>query len=389
MISIIAAITFVIYLVSAVAHGWTWLTRASFFKDPGKVPQQIAIAGWCVQTVGLVFMWLGSNSSALVFSHLGGMVYLLSWFLTMIYLGTQLFVDVRWSGVLNMTLATLLIAFALLSPNTIWTIAPAGIEFETFCFGMNIILNTLGYAFLLTASILAIFILLKERRPLESLMMGYVSFVLVSLLLGIFKWSALFTGTTRIQFEWVEGLSLLLWSVCFILLFFSLFFAKGRDLRSSINWVFSGGLITLGVHLVKISHAVSKSGMGTHLFVILFGLLCAGAVLLRMYWMGEPIERRLPDLHKIESLMFHTTIIGFFCISLGMVTHSSWSYSFIGQYVQWNVKEMWLFVIWLFYGALLHNRIFSEFRNRNFSFYSLLGFFMIMFAVLRVNWVVL
>ncbi len=387
MSSMIISLLLFVYFLSAVMHAWTLLTRPGFFQDPGKLPQQTAALGWGLHTVILLFLWATSASSALMLSESHGLIFLAIWLLVTVYLGLQFFSDVRWAGALSMSLVVVLLIPLAMSSHFGLGVDPAGVEYESVSFGAHFFLTVLGYVFLIMGSVFGIFYLLKEKIQIESLMLGHAAITVMFLLFGMLKWHSFFTGTSRLRFEWIQFGSIIFWCLYFTAVFLNLYVF--RSLKILIQWIFSTSMCFLLVYLVSVFPWVNKHGAGLHVFTILFALTWSGGLLLRLFWIEEGIDKRLPDSVKMDSLCFYTLVAGFFFATLGFVSGGVWSYLFSGQYLAWNSKQIWMFVVWTFYGAVLHLRQFSSLKSWNFSVLSIVGFFIVMFTLLRVNWVIL
>jgi len=108
-----------------------------------------------------------------------------------------------------------------------------------------------------------------------------------------------------------------------------------------------------------------------------FGASFAGAVLY-LVDKGEA-ERRL------EALIFRTAYYGFALFSISMVIGGIWAYLAWGTYWLWKVKELWSFLIWIYYAGLLHALYVKKMRGKGVAWLSILGFAITMFTYLGVG----
>jgi ABC-type transport system involved in cytochrome c biogenesis permease subunit len=108
-----------------------------------------------------------------------------------------------------------------------------------------------------------------------------------------------------------------------------------------------------------------------------FGASFSGAVLY-LVDKGEA-ERRL------EALIFRTAYYGFALFSVSMVIGGIWAYLAWGTYWLWKVKELWSFLIWIYYAGVLHAIYVRKLRGRGFAWLSILGFAITMFTYLGVG----
>ncbi|MBW1868731.1 MAG: cytochrome c biogenesis protein CcsA [Deltaproteobacteria bacterium] len=69
------------------------------------------------------------------------------------------------------------------------------------------------------------------------------------------------------------------------------------------------------------------------------------------------IYSRLPSLATLDRINYYSIIYGFPFLTVGMITGSVYAQYALGRYWQWDPKEAWSLISWLFYAALLHQRI--------------------------------
>lgn len=108
-----------------------------------------------------------------------------------------------------------------------------------------------------------------------------------------------------------------------------------------------------------------------------FGASFAGAVLYLVS--GGEAERSL------EKLIFRTGYYGFALFTVSMVIGGIWAYLAWGTYWLWKVKELWSFLIWIYYAGFLHALYVKKLRGRGVAWLSILGFAITMFTYLGVG----
>jgi len=94
---------------------------------------------------------------------------------------------------------------------------------------------------------------------------------------------------------------------------------------------------------------------------------------------------RLPPLQALDNLNYFSLRAGFFLLTTGIITGSIWAEYAWGSYWNWDPKETWALITWLIYAALLHGRLTMGWRGRRAAFFSLIGFGMVLFTFLGVN----
>jgi cytochrome c-type biogenesis protein CcsB len=89
---------------------------------------------------------------------------------------------------------------------------------------------------------------------------------------------------------------------------------------------------------------------------------------------------RLPSLATLDNINYYALIYGFPFLTLGMITGSLYAQFALGSYWQWDPKEVWSLITWLFYAALLHERIAVGWRGRKAAIMSIVCFCVLIFT---------
>lgn len=108
-----------------------------------------------------------------------------------------------------------------------------------------------------------------------------------------------------------------------------------------------------------------------------FGASFAGAVL---YLVDKGHAER-----TLEKLIVRTGYYGFALFTVSMVIGGIWAYLAWGTYWLWKVKELWSFLIWIYYAGFLHALYVKKLRGRGVAWLSILGFAITMFTYLGVG----
>jgi cytochrome c-type biogenesis protein CcsB len=98
-----------------------------------------------------------------------------------------------------------------------------------------------------------------------------------------------------------------------------------------------------------------------------------------------PFLRLLPHREILEELTYHSIVIGFIFLTLGIITGSVWAYSAWGSYWSWDPKETWSLITWLVYAAMLHFRFVWGWTGKKLAMMSLVGFASVLFTYFGVN----
>jgi cytochrome c-type biogenesis protein CcsB len=97
------------------------------------------------------------------------------------------------------------------------------------------------------------------------------------------------------------------------------------------------------------------------------------------------IHSRLPSLQTLDSINYYSLVYGFPLLTIGMITGSIYAQYALGSYWRWDPKETWSLITWLFYAALLHERVAVGWRGRRASIMSIICFLMLLFLFFGVS----
>ena len=95
--------------------------------------------------------------------------------------------------------------------------------------------------------------------------------------------------------------------------------------------------------------------------------------------------KRLPSLESLDAMNHYALIYGFPFLTLGMITGSIYAQYALGTYWQWDPKEVWSLITWLFYAALLHERLAVGWRGRRAAIMSIVCFSVLIFTFIGAS----
>lgn len=95
--------------------------------------------------------------------------------------------------------------------------------------------------------------------------------------------------------------------------------------------------------------------------------------------------KRLPSLDILESAGNFCIIWGFVALTIGLATGIIWSKHIFGYFISFDPKEIWSFITWILYAAIIHGRLTSEWRGRKAAFMSILAFCIVIFSFIGIN----
>ena len=97
------------------------------------------------------------------------------------------------------------------------------------------------------------------------------------------------------------------------------------------------------------------------------------------------IYSRLPSLATLDGINYYSIVYGFPFLTVGMITGSVYAQYAFGNYWQWDPKEVWSLISWLFYAALLHQRIAVGWQGRRAAIMAIVCFSVLVFTFLGVS----
>jgi len=120
--------------------------------------------------------------------------------------------------------------------------------------------------------------------------------------------------------------------------------------------------------------------------------VAAGLGIARLMPAGAPSEGEqhpwLPPRSQVEHTMERAIALGFPWLTLGLLTGAIWAQSAWGRYWNWDPKETWALVTWLWYLLILHMRSLRNWRGRRLAVLVILGFGIVIFTFIGVPWLV-
>ncbi len=95
--------------------------------------------------------------------------------------------------------------------------------------------------------------------------------------------------------------------------------------------------------------------------------------------------KRLPSLEFLDTMGYTCIISGFTMLTIGLIGGFLYAKTIWGRFWSWDPKEVWSGIMWLFYAALLHERLAVGWRGRKSAIMSIVGFLVLIFTFLGVN----
>ncbi|NPA12347.1 MAG: cytochrome c biogenesis protein CcsA [Aquificae bacterium] len=97
--------------------------------------------------------------------------------------------------------------------------------------------------------------------------------------------------------------------------------------------------------------------------------------------MGAKSEPK--SLMLLQDIEYKSNVIAFILLSLALITSSIWSSVYLGKHWIWDLKQIGLSILWLYYGFIIHLMGVKHERGKKASYLTMAGG---LFAVV-VYWV--
>lgn len=94
---------------------------------------------------------------------------------------------------------------------------------------------------------------------------------------------------------------------------------------------------------------------------------------------------KVPILNSLDNLSYRTLSIGFFLLTLGILSGAVWANEAWGSYWSWDPKETWAFITWLVFAIYLHTRFINGWAEEKSALIATFGFFIVWICYLGVN----
>lgn len=96
--------------------------------------------------------------------------------------------------------------------------------------------------------------------------------------------------------------------------------------------------------------------------------------------------QKLPSLNTLDDINYRCLTVGFPLLTVAIISGAIWAEKAWGTYWSWDPKETWSLVTWFVYAALLHGRLTTGWRGRKAALLSIIGFAILLFTFLGVNY---
>ena len=144
--------------------------------------------------------------------------------------------------------------------------------------------------------------------------------------------------------------------------------------------------------LVEMPGFIDAAKLNTLLWSLMAGLVLYGLTrLITRKKVGELFQPLVKNMNNriLDEISYRSVLIGFPVFTLGGLVFAmiyaqiAWS-----RYWNWDPKETWALITWLFYAAFLHLRLSRGWHGEKSAWLTLIGFAIMMFNLIFVNLVI-
>ena len=182
-----------------------------------------------------------------------------------------------------------------------------------------------------------------------------------------------------------------------------IFLATGRSLRTFwlgpvvVTFVLAAlmaAFLALDDAVLPLPDSLNSPWLVIHVVaaVIATGAFTLGGILSVIYLLKSrsTAERgylaRVPSLDRLDRLSYRMHAFGFPVWTFAvLIAGPIWAHQAWGAYWNWDPKEVWAFITWVFYAAYLHARATAGWRGRNAAYVALVGLATLWFNFIGIN----
>ncbi|WAA10522.1 c-type cytochrome biogenesis protein CcsB [Fervidibacillus albus] len=144
--------------------------------------------------------------------------------------------------------------------------------------------------------------------------------------------------------------------------------------------------------VIELSGNLHAARVNTVLWSVFTGTILYGLFRLfvrkRLAHFIQPLVKNI-DKDLLDEISYRSVLIGFPVFTLGgLIFGMIWAHYAWGRFWDWDPKEVWALITWLFYAAFLHLRLSKGWHGEKSAWLAVIGFAIIMFNLIFVNLVI-
>lgn len=121
-------------------------------------------------------------------------------------------------------------------------------------------------------------------------------------------------------------------------------------------------------------------------FLAYAAFAAATFVAVRILFQKKPTAPGEDSTAEVEKFMYRMISVGFFLLTLGILSGSAWAQQSWGRYWGWDPKEVWSLITWIIYAIFLHARMTHGWSGKKLALLAVAGFLAVLFTFLGVNY---
>ncbi len=123
---------------------------------------------------------------------------------------------------------------------------------------------------------------------------------------------------------------------------------------------------------------MDSSWFYTHIVFFIFGysFFAIGSIAGVLYLKGKA--------NLYEMIQYRMVLYGWLLFSFSLICGSFWFYYTYGTYWLWTARELWITIVWFYYGFYLHGRLLKSLSGKPSVVLGICGFPIIIFSYLGV-----
>ena len=258
---------------------------------------------------------------------------------------------------------------------------------------LEITLFNLSIALYLLSMVLYLvfFIAKKERAGDFGSYLIKGGFMLHTVALGV-RWVAAGRVPLSNQYEFATAFA---WGIvlCFIIFEIKFSYKAMGTFVTPIAFLIMGYAAMQSKDIRPLMPALQSNWLSIHVgtAVISYGAFGVAAgvslmYLLRNQFSNSPfVKKHLPDLLTLDLISYRAIALGFFFLTLVIVTGAIWAEQAWARYWSWDPKETWSLITWIIYAVYLHARIMRGWQGKKTALFSVIGFICVLFTYIGVN----
>nr|YP_010214189.1 cytochrome c heme attachment protein [Loranthus europaeus]UBN07980.1 cytochrome c heme attachment protein [Loranthus europaeus]UBN08045.1 cytochrome c heme attachment protein [Loranthus europaeus] len=91
------------------------------------------------------------------------------------------------------------------------------------------------------------------------------------------------------------------------------------------------------------------------------------------------------SIQQLEQWSYRVISLGFFFLSIGILSGAVWANEAWGSYWNWDPKETWSFITWIIFTIYLHTQTNTNFKGKNSAIIAVIGFILIWGCYFGIN----